>query len=205
MRHFAEEGQRCLVEWNPGNCYRGGTWDDALGRHLLARGFSPGGFRCVWAGGTGAVSDGATSEVEVEVRGYGPGELDGFLHELARMHGHDEAKRAETRLNVLHGEGDDRWRHYVGRIEGVPCCDATAFFGDGVAYLEWGGTLQAYRNRGCHAALIRRRLSDARENGCDLAFAVTDVGVPSARNLQRAGLRLAYNYVMLSREPSPLA
>jgi GNAT superfamily N-acetyltransferase len=205
IAYFAGHGQRCQVEWNPGNCYRPDSWNDELGRRLLDRGFRPGGFRCVWVVRTAAAADEPPVETPpVSIRHFAAGELEEFLAVLGVMERHTDEQRARSRLNVMHGEGDARWRHYVGYVDDVPCCNATLFAGPRVAYLEWVQTLAAFRGRGCHHALIRRRLADAAAAGCELAFAVTDVGTQSARNLQRAGFRLAYNYVMLTREPQPI-
>jgi hypothetical protein len=200
VAHFAEHGRRCHIEWNPGNCYRPDTWNDELGRLLLDRGFRPGGFRCVWIREIAReVPDEASSAT---VRHFGSGELEEFLQMLALVEEQSDEQKAQARINVLHGEGDQRWHHYIGYVDDVPCSTATLFAGDRVAYLEWSKTLEEYRGRGCHHALIRRRLADASAAGCETVFAVTDIGIPSARNLQRRGFRLAYNYVMLIREPS---
>jgi GNAT superfamily N-acetyltransferase len=206
IAHFGEQGQRCHVEWNPGNCYRPGTWSDELGRRLLDRGFRPGGFRCVWVRDLRSASpDEKPDEASaVTVRHFGSTELEVFLELLAIVEPQPDAQRARRRINVLYGEGDERWHHYIGSVDGVPSANATLFAGERIAYLEWSQTRNEHRGRGCHQALIRARLADAVAAGCETAFAVTDIGVPSARNLQRQGFRLAYNYIMLVREPSPV-
>jgi GNAT superfamily N-acetyltransferase len=139
------------------------------------------------------------------LRHFGPKELEEFLMLLAVVERQTDEQKAQSRLNVRYGEGDERWHHYIAYVDGVPCANATLFTGDGIAYLEWSQTLKEYRGSGCHQALIRRRLADASIAGCENAFAVTDIGVPSARNLQRHGFRLAYNYIMLQRESLPLS
>jgi hypothetical protein len=201
IRHFSTQGERCHIEWNPGNCYRSGTWDDQLGRHLLARGFRPGGFRCVWVANTATAPAELASMPWIKVRRFTAADLEQFLDVMAEMDPQPEAS-----LDRRYGEGDEDWHHYVGYLDEVPCGTATQFInrGNGVAYLEWGTTLPAYRGRGLHRSMLHRRLSDAHAAGCKIAFAVTDVGVPSARNLQRQGFRLAYNYIMLVRDPTPI-
>jgi GNAT superfamily N-acetyltransferase len=202
ISYFAQHGQRCHIEWNAGNCYRPDTWNDELGRRLLERELRPGGFRCVWVNETHDV--GPAEPTPVTLRHFGPSELDDFLEILAVIERHSDEQKAQSRLNIVYGEGDEHWHHYVGYIDGAPACSATLFTGRNIAYLEWGHTLSEFRRRGCHRALIRQRLADARAAGCDLAFSVTDVGTQSARNLQRLGFRLAYNYIMLVREPLPI-
>jgi GNAT superfamily N-acetyltransferase len=203
IAYFAEQREPCHVEWNPGNCYRPDTWNDELGRRLLDRGFLPGGFRCVWF--REILADAPDDAPAVSVRHFGPDQLDAFLRLLAVIEQQTDEQKAQARLSVLYGEGDPRWHHYIGYVDDVPCSTATLFASGRIGYLEWSQTLQAYRGRGCHQALIRRRLADASAAGCESAFAVTDIGTSSARNLQRQGFRLAYNYVMLVRQPSPLS
>jgi hypothetical protein len=202
IAYFAEQGQRCHVEWNPGNCYRPDTWNDELGRRLLDRGFRPGGFRCVWV--REIVREASDEASSLTVRHFGCGELEEFLQLRAVVERQSDEQKAHARVNVLYGESDERWHHYIGYVDDVPCSTATLFAGERFAYLEWSKTLKEYRGRGCHQALIRQRLTDAAAAACETAFAVTDIGIPSARNLQRRDFRLAYNYVMLMREPLPL-
>jgi hypothetical protein len=64
--------------------------------------------------------------------------------------------------------------------------------GGGVGLLANSATVPAFRQRGCQTALIRRRLADAAEQGCELVAAQCAFGGASQRNLERAGLRIAY-------------
>lgn len=197
---FAEHGERCHIEWNPGNCYKPDTWNDSLGRRLIEMGFRPRGFRCVWVAET---ADLPPREHAVTLRHFGADEIEEFLAVLAELEQQDDEQKAQARLKIIYGEGDSRWRHYVGYIDGTPCCNATTFAAAPFAYLEWAHTLESFRGRGCHSAMIQRRLADAHADGCGFAVAVTDVGNQSSFNLQREGFRLAYNYVMLIKNPSP--
>ncbi len=60
-------------------------------------------------------------------------------------------------------------------------------------------TSPGFRRRGVEGALIEARLAHAVAAGCDLAMAVTEPGSPVQRNHERAGFRLAYTRVVLSR------
>jgi GNAT superfamily N-acetyltransferase len=53
-------------------------------------------------------------------------------------------------------------------------------------------TLPAFRNQGVHTALLRTRLAEAVEAGCDVAMIHTRPDAPSQRNVLRAGFQLAY-------------
>ncbi|MEF3063479.1 GNAT family N-acetyltransferase [Pandoraea apista] len=61
-----------------------------------------------------------------------------------------------------------------------------------IAHLYIASTHPAYRGRGIQLALIRARLSAAREAGCTLASITARAQNVSARNTERAGFRLAY-------------
>ena len=202
IAHYAAHQQRCHVEWNPGNCHRGGTWNAELGVRLLARGFIPGGFRCVWQADVSTALSRHRSALKLQH--FGPEDREELLAVLMTMEEKTSEQRDEMKAELLHGQSSVHWHHYVGYLDGTPCCTATMFENGQIAYLDWGYALEAFRNRGCHGALIRQRLMDARKAGCRRAAAVTDIGSQSARNLQNLGFQLAYNYVMLIRDPLPL-
>ncbi len=79
-------------------------------------------------------------------------------------------------------------RLYVASIDGRPVATAALAVVDGVAYLADGATHPAFRGSGLQSALIRRRLRDAADEGCDIACSQASVASASHRNLQRAGL-----------------
>jgi len=199
VAHFAQRGRICHVEWNPGNCHRPDSWNDELGRHLLDLGFRPGGFRCVYVRDLAEAV--ANRHPEPAIRCFGPEELEEYAELAAGVEAWSEERRSRKAANLVHGEGSAAWRHYVGNFDRRPACVASLYTGRDTAYLEWSMTDPDFRRRGCHAAMIRKRLEDAAAAGCDLAFTITDVGTQSGKNLQREGFRLAYNYIMLKKDP----
>jgi GNAT superfamily N-acetyltransferase len=100
------------------------------------------------------------------------------------------------------------WFDYVAYDDeaagGEPCAVGSLFVRSATAYLAWWYTHPDHRGRGLQQAGIRRRVRDAFDLGCDLAFTVTDFNFTSPANLQRCGFRLAYNYLLLRRDPTPL-
>lgn len=90
------------------------------------------------------------------------------------------------------------WRCYTAAVRPEPKIVAAAsmMVCEGVAQLGPDGTLAAGRNRGCHTALLRRRLEDAAALGCHTVFAELGAAGPGPaamrRNLMRAGFHLAY-------------
>ncbi|CEO59651.1 hypothetical protein PMG11_04319 [Penicillium brasilianum] len=68
-----------------------------------------------------------------------------------------------------------------------------------VAHLYLDSTLPGFRGQGVQKALIQARLHEAQRRGLSLATTITRVGDGSARNVERAGLRIAYATTVLTR------
>lgn len=85
-----------------------------------------------------------------------------------------------------------RGRAYVVELEGRPAAAALLTVSDGIAYLAMAATLPDFRGRGCQRALIGARLAAAAAAGCELVVATAEFGSTSQRNLERAGVRIAY-------------
>jgi hypothetical protein len=89
------------------------------------------------------------------------------------------------------------WRCYVALDENEVGVGAALMMVDNeVARLGFAATEGPARGKGCHLALLRRRIRDAASAGCHAIFAETeepleDLGHPSqaARNLVRAGFK----------------
>lgn len=93
-------------------------------------------------------------------------------------------------------------RFYVASVDGRTAATAVLTLTDGVGYLAYAATLPPSRGRGCHTALIAARLADAAAAECELVVATTELGSQSQRNLERAGLRMAYTKPVLRLTPS---
>jgi GNAT superfamily N-acetyltransferase len=81
---------------------------------------------------------------------------------------------------------------YVATVDGVRAGAAALSTTGGVGLLALAATLPEFRRRGAQTALIRARLEDAAASGCDVVATVAEFASPSQRNLERAGLRIAY-------------
>ena len=68
-----------------------------------------------------------------------------------------------------------------------------------LAQLSGASTLPSHRRRGVQSALLRARLIDAAEQGCDLAIVTTEPASKSQHNVQRAGFALLYSRAILIR------
>ncbi len=89
------------------------------------------------------------------------------------------------------------WRCYVARVDGAAQAAAAMFLDGGIAKFGMAATLEPARRRGCQLALLRRRLLDATEAGCELCLVETGERVPerpsnSYRNILRAGFEEAF-------------
>jgi len=71
---------------------------------------------------------------------------------------------------------------------------------DGVALICGDGTLPAFRGQGVQSALLRARLDQARQAGCDLAVICTQPGSGSQRNAERQGFYVVYARTMMVKE-----
>lgn len=96
-----------------------------------------------------------------------------------------------------HLPGREGWRCYVAKVDGEAQACGAMLIDDGIAELGIGATLEAARGRGCQTALLRRRIVDAGEAGCQTLFVETGERVPdrpaaSYRNILRAGFEEAY-------------
>jgi hypothetical protein len=96
------------------------------------------------------------------------------------------------------------WRCYTAELEGEIVSFGSMLIRDGIAALGLEGTVEDARCRGCNQALLRQRMLDAYEAGCETLF----VGVPAygdeavaamARNLVRAGFVPAHRSVNWQR------
>jgi GNAT acetyltransferase-like protein len=115
---------------------------------------------------------------------------DAMLFARTLLGGHVESfwdHEAEGLASLVGGESV---RCYLARVDGTPAAGAILTVDDGIAYLANASALPAFRNRGCHGALLAARLRDATELGCETVIALAAVGTTSHRNMERAGLHI---------------
>ncbi len=121
------------------------------------------------------------------VREVGPGEAGLFAATFCDGNGAPPTSRP----SVSRWAGEPGWRLYLAELDGAAAAAALLVIDDGIGCLAGASTLPAFRGRGCQTALIRRRISDAAAAGCREVCALT-ANPASLRNLERAGLQLAY-------------
>ena len=118
--------------------------------------------------------------------------MEAFLAAYVAGWGIAEAFRDQFKQNVRPWLGQPGWSLYLARADGRPAAAAILFIHDGVGYFADCATDPAFRGRGLHAALLRRRLLDASVAGVDLVCSGADFLSTSHRNMERAGMRLLF-------------
>ena len=169
-------------------------------RDLAERGFYQSGFHTVLYGEPGSGRPAAGEGVEVSE--VGAGEM-GVFADLYMVYLDDldiaPELRRRAKANVEARHPLPGWRLYVAAIDGAPAAFAALFLSGGVGSLAGAATAPRFRGRGCQSALIRRRIADAAAEGCDLIAGQAAPGSSSQRNMERAGLRVAYTKAVWSR------
>ncbi len=115
-----------------------------------------------------------------------------FAEILLRGHGVPEGARMRERDSVERWRDRPGWHLYLARVGGEPAGAAVLVVDGDLAYLANASTLPEFRNRGVQRALIAARVADARAAGCETVCSGTAFGSVSQRNLERAGLHVAY-------------
>jgi ribosomal protein S18 acetylase RimI-like enzyme len=167
-----------------------GDDDPALARELARQGFFPSGCHAALVRAPGQT---VTVPAEAAVEPVASGEqMEAFLAAYVLGWGIPEAFRDQFKQNVRPWLGQPGWSLYLARIDGRPAAAAILFIHDGVGYFADCATDPAFRGRGLHAALLRRRLLDASAAGVDFVCSGADFLSTSHRNMERAGMRLLF-------------
>jgi GNAT superfamily N-acetyltransferase len=93
------------------------------------------------------------------------------------------------------------FRGYLARIDGKLAGGGSIRLDSGIAQFCGAGTLPAFRRRGVQTALVRARLANAAESGCDVAVVTTQPASRSQQNVQREGFALLYARQLLVKMP----
>jgi len=123
------------------------------------------------------------------IRAARPDEAQAFGEVLLRGHGAPED--AEVRHVV-------RWAElpgmemFVAEVDGRLAAAGALAVASGIGYLASASTLPEFRGRGLQRGLILARVDAAARAGCELVSSQAAFASGSQRNLQRAGLQIAY-------------
>jgi len=167
-----------------------GDDDPALGRELARHGFFHSGFHAALAcRKEDPIASPPAADVE---RVATAATMEDFLAAYVAGWGFPADQLAHFKANVrpwLHQPG---WSLYLARVDGRPAATATLFVDGNTAYCADATTDPAFRRRGLHAALLHRRIADARAAGADLVTSGAAFLSDSFRNMERIGMRLMF-------------
>jgi GNAT superfamily N-acetyltransferase len=184
-----------LVEWYRDHRVNGrfemvpGNYDATLGRELARLGYYQSGFHVAMIGEpdpSAAAAHGAVERVADAVL------MEGYLDAYVAGWGIPPGDRERFKQNVRPWRDQPGWSLCLARTDGRPGAAATLFIHAKVGYLADGATDLAHRGRGLHAALLRRRIADATAAGVDFVCGGAEFLSASHRNMERAGLRVAF-------------
>ena len=195
LQHFVDKKSACWIEINPANFYSSdpASQGSKILPHLLQRGYVIANFRAVWVRDMPLAAD--EQDFRLDCRSvensivYAQSQLAAGFNNIS-----------EKSLTI---EADSGSFSYVGYHEGRDVCWATMFCEGESAYLMNAHTHDDFLCRGFHGQMIRLRVRHAFEMGAHRVYTHTEFNGQSARNLQRNGFQLAYNCILIVREPVP--
>jgi ribosomal protein S18 acetylase RimI-like enzyme len=167
-----------------------GDYSVGLGRELALRGYFQSGFHAALIGEAdmpGAIP----SDITVE-RVSGEAVMEEYLDAYVAGWSIAEEHRDRFKENVRPWLAQLGWSLFLARVEGRPAAAATLYIHGAVGYLADAATDPAFRRRGLHAALLTRRLQEAKAAGVDFAISGAEFLSASHRNMERLGMRLLF-------------
>lgn len=90
-------------------------------------------------------------------------------------------------------------KRYLAYVDDKPAAGAALLVCEDAVFLGGASTIEEFRGRGLHTALIAHRLQNAPKD-CDLAVMQAMPGSQSQANVERFGFRLAYTQISLRVE-----
>ncbi|MEQ9301477.1 MAG: GNAT family N-acetyltransferase [Cyclobacteriaceae bacterium] len=133
------------------------------------------------------------TDAPCEIRRVEEGQEDLYADVMIRSLGWPELLRPALRGSI-HKEG---FMHYLAWFDGEAVAGGSTFITKNFATLKLAGTLPAYQKRGIHQLLLKRKIKDAIDMGCEWITAETahmPDGTPNAANsnLKKLGFTEAY-------------
>jgi len=98
----------------------------------------------------------------------------------------------EVMSKVQHLYLQQNFQFFIASIDDTPAASASLFIHDQLAWLSNATTLEQFRGKGCHAALLRVREQAAASAGCRMLLTDTHFGSSSHRNILKQGFGIAY-------------
>ena len=102
-------------------------------------------------------------------------------------------------MKVIRHNFTNPWTYFIGYEGDRPVSISKLFITGKIGFLAWGYTVKEFRRNGHHRMHVLTRIRHAFESACDIVFSVTDFNIPSSLSLQKAGFKLAYNYLLMEK------
>lgn len=84
------------------------------------------------------------------------------------------------------------WHFFIAEVQSTPASIGVLYINKGVASLAASATLPEFQRKGCHTALIQKRIETAIESNCHLIVGQARFGSGSQNNMERAHMKIAY-------------
>ncbi|HHT7238641.1 MULTISPECIES: GNAT family N-acetyltransferase [Bacillus] len=84
------------------------------------------------------------------------------------------------------------WHFFIAEVQNTPASIGVLYINKGVASLAASATLPKFQRKGCHTALIQKRIETAVESNCNLIVGQSRFGSGSQNNMERAHMKIAY-------------
>lgn len=84
------------------------------------------------------------------------------------------------------------WHFFIAEVQNTPASIGVLYINKGVASLGASATLPEFQRKGCHTALIQKRIETALASNCNLIVGQARFGSGSQNNMERAHMKIAY-------------
>ncbi|HDR6310062.1 TPA: GNAT family N-acetyltransferase [Bacillus cereus] len=91
---------------------------------------------------------------------------------------------------ILYNKPD--WYFFIAEVQNTPASIGVLYTNNGVASLAASATLPEFQRKGCHTALIQKRIETAIKSNCKLIVGQARFGSGSQNNMERAHMKIAY-------------
>ncbi|MFF2889368.1 GNAT family N-acetyltransferase [Paenibacillus sp. NPDC057967] len=101
----------------------------------------------------------------------------------------DKHHFVNNNIGLLNRSG---WKLFLANWNDIPAAVGVMHIHEGTASLALAATLPEYRRKGLQTALLKWRLHEAYQAGCDLVAGQASFGSSSQHNMERLGMSLAW-------------
>ncbi|MFK4313416.1 MULTISPECIES: GNAT family N-acetyltransferase [unclassified Bacillus (in: firmicutes)] len=84
------------------------------------------------------------------------------------------------------------WHFFIAEVQNTPASIGVLYINKGVASLAASATLPEFQRKGCHTALIQKRIETALASNCNLIVGQARFGSGSQNNMERAHMKITY-------------